>query len=57
MIAILVWVSTCIYGLLALIWSKDGGLNFFIKAIFFALTLLCVVILYKENGFSGFPMK
>uniref|UniRef100_A0AB39AJW8 Uncharacterized protein n=1 Tax=Vibrio phage P018-4 TaxID=3229728 RepID=A0AB39AJW8_9CAUD len=57
MISIFVWISTILYGFLTINWRSDDLLNGIVKFLLFALTILGVIILYHNNGFTGIEYK
>lgn len=57
MISIFVWINTVLLGFLAINWRSDDPLNGTVKFLLFALTVLGVVILYHNNGFTGIEYK
>ncbi|ADM80038.1 hypothetical protein phiAS5_ORF0195 [Aeromonas phage phiAS5] len=57
MIAFQIWVSTIIFGLLGMIWGRDTWYDALVKFALLGLTIVGILILYRENGFSGIPMK
>lgn len=57
MIGTFVWVTTIIMGLIAFVWSRDDWANALIKFCLYGVTVLGIVILYQQNGFTGIPLK
>lgn len=53
MIASFVWLATIIFGLLFVIWDKKDWFNFFIKVVFFVVTIQGIIILVEQKGFSS----
>lgn len=44
-------VATIIFALLALIWKKGDWFNFFLKALFFGMTLWGIVLSLQTLGY------
>lgn len=51
--ALFVWLTTLVYACLFVAWSKSSWFDTFIKTILFVITVLGVVLLYKNNGYTG----
>lgn len=50
MIAFLI-ITTIIFGLLALVWSTEGLLNFCLKAMFFGMTAWSLLLSLEALGY------
>ncbi len=44
-------IATIIFGLLTLIWSKTGWLDFFIKVAFFIMTIWGLILALQALGY------
>lgn len=47
MMIIYLWVTTVLMGFLSCVWTKGNLVNFLLKCVFFGVTILGVVNLYK----------
>lgn len=57
MISIFVWLSTLFFGFLGMIWNRNDLVNVLLKFTMCILSIVGLIILYKENGFTGTPLK
>ena len=57
MIAFQIWVSTILFGLLGMVWSGSSWANALVKFALLCLTVVGILILYRENGFSNIQIK
>ena len=46
-------LATLFLGIIAFAWSSKDGLNFFVKALYVAITLLGVVVVVRDATSAG----